>query len=898
MLCFLLACIHTCGLAAPLITVNDAAQHFNISHQMDLLGNPSNLSLETLYQQGQFNQFLPANKARLIEYVNQSNYLAIRFGIHNTSNHTQTWWIHNNNSDIKELQAFSQNINGEFLALPAAAIEDSSTIKSIKEIRIPAHAQQVFFLTLALKNGITPSLELDTPKKFIQEYVDQHNQFTIIATALVLIGLINLLLVFYRSNVIFFYHSCLIFSILATIIVAFLPITWFEHVNEWQNKAVVVLTLISTNSSIFCLKQYIKNQRNAEQQRILHPLYHLLKNALYLNVLLHCVIFIFANQYNILTFLPILMIAVLLPAAFLYSYFIYKDRTALAITVTSISASILCFMPLILNDTSNASITVFSRPLTWGLFVCHSFIITILFYLNDNKYLMESLKRQQITSKKIIERSAQIDLLKKISGEIQTPLSDISGASDLLLNGLALSEEQETHCTIIRNSAIQLVHKIADIDYDIKLEEDTSPIRTSPFELIPRLERWVKKISSDAQQKNNEIIIDINNDVPYTVKGDEYRLRQILMHLLNSAILRTEQGQIILKVWKSEVDKKIVFNLEDTGIAPSVELTFPYTKKPNSPHTQSPEEKANFLLQTLSSSLETTISTQSNIMEFRLALPAINNIDAKNNNNDCLKNKRLLIVDDNKISLDVLKRQLTHWGIKCTSADDSQKAISFYRNNNNLNIPFEAIILDYDMPQVNGLELAQKITQEATEHKPIIIMLVGTNQSPSERLIRSVGVDFIVDKPVSQTLLHTLLCNTFQKNNPLHKTQQDYQKIRVLVVDDDDTIRFVISKMLDSFGMTHTLVNSGRKACDLCIRESFDIILMDCQMPDMDGFETAIAIHKHQQDQHQPLTPVIALTAYTLNEYKQKSQTAGMSSYLEKPIDKNELLAALQKHQS
>jgi len=893
---FFLFFSHT-ALSAPIITIDDRFNQLSINEHSDVLVNPHNESLEALNAKGHFNTFILSNKKRIHEASSHSESLVFRLGLKNESHKTQNLWLNIKNKNIQSFDAYRHTKAG-FIPLPNASNNSLNASSLIKELALaPSEIPSIIYITVKLKEQKSPELELVNPHLYVIRDLSQQTAFIITASVLLALGFLNLFLAIYRSNLVFLYNSCLILaSICIHTAATNLPLLWFSNFNEWQVHSMAALFFVSTSSTLLCIMQYVQNQKNAAQQRIYHPIYRWLMISLYLNTFINISMIFFIEEFFAIILVPIALIAIILPVTFLYSFFKHNDRIALAFLI-SCSATIVGILYFIATDTPTAfSLDMFSLPCVLYLFTANSFVVSALLFINDEKHLISSIHHQHTESTAQIARESQSALLKKISGEIQSPLSDISGASDLLLNSSPLNFEQEKHCSIIHNSILLLVNKIVDIDYDIKLLEDTSPIRTSPFELIPRLERWIKKMTPDAQQRNIELIMDINNDVPYTVKGDEYRLRQIITHLMTSAILRTAQGQISFSVWKSESDNKIVFSIHDTGQAPDIDASYNSSVSGNNSE-QSREALAIELLKSLNSHLEITAQPNNNTLEFRLSLPSLEKFSNTPTLIDNLKNKRLLIVDDNKTSLEILKRQTARWGMKSTEADDAQKAISFYRNSLNLNTPFDALIIDYDMPKMTGLELAHKINQEAGEHKPHIIMLTGTNQSPSERLARAAGIDLIIDKPVSQELLRTMLSNIFNEKAQLINHAIPAKKINVLVVDDDDTMRFVISKMLDSFAMEHTLVSSGEKAYEACLKQNFDIILMDCQMPGMDGFETAIAIHNFQKNHGKALTPVIALTAYTLSEYKQKSKEAGMTSYLEKPIAKNELLAALQKHQ-
>jgi CheY-like chemotaxis protein len=608
----------------------------------------------------------------------------------------------------------------------------------------------------------------------------------------------------------------------------------------------------------------------------------------------------FIDQLPFLTLIPLAITIPLVITALHQCHIHNADKIALYLNINMLVCSVIITYT-VFSKTNIFSMDLFIQPPILYMIVVETIISTLLLIAKTFNDAIANEKQHVQTNIDHIQYQAQTDIISRLSNEFRTPISGILGMAELLKSS-SLTAEQHGKVDSIKNAANTLLNTVSDMHYHAQLKQNTATVRQSPFELRLLLETCVLNFQSQAENRSIELILNIQPDVPSIVVGDELRLRQILIQLLDNAIKNTRQGEIIIKVSTLASDANYLeFSIRDTGSGIN-EQHLRQLDTPRSTDTLASGHglpSAQELLTQLKSSLLINSSEgEGSELFFALSLPSSDSTHANSKTpGTLLKYKRLLIVDDNLTYCKVLKQQTTSWGMNVTEAHSGNEAIAMYRAKRNLGETFDAIIIDYDMPVVSGIEVAEKISMEAIE-PPVMIMLSGLIQSPPEHIAKQAGIDAILNKPASENLLKLTLANQFHiRQRTTAALQLSALKTqRVLLAEDNDVMRSVISKMMDTLPVEYMMVSDGKLAVEAAKKERFDIILMDCEMPFMNGFDATLAIHQWQREKHQPLTPVIALTAYTLGEHKTRSIAAGMVDYLEKPINMIELEAVLQRY--
>ena len=262
-------------------------------------------------------------------------------------------------------------------------------------------------------------------------------------------------------------------------------------------------------------------------------------------------------------------------------------------------------------------------------------------------------------------------------------------------------------------------------------------------------------------------------------------------------------------------------------------------------------------------------------------------------------NKRLLVVDDNRTVSKVLAEQATQWGMRVSSAESGTEALAVARNAANLGQAFDVIIMDYQMPGMSGLQLGARLKQDALiTNDVILIMLTGLRQNNIQTLARNAGIHRVISKPVTSKQLRQAISQELKRLQGVSRPElnnEDSQlgRIKVLIAEDNQLSQKVIRGMMQKLGIDHTLVNNGREAVQAVMREHFDIVLMDCDMPFVDGYAATQEIRQWERQESREALPILALTAHILEEQKQKALNSGMNEHLSKPIELGDLQNAL-----
>jgi two-component system, sensor histidine kinase RetS len=885
--------------AAPVIAVNEQTSRFNLARHVDILENSAHtINIDQILTTRLIHEFAPADLASNDSLASISPIFWLRFSLNNTSDKTQVFWLSANNTAIESLVLYQLPVNNplQYTIARDAPIQNNDYAPVLKEIVIPAHSSMSYLVDIhaITKNSI--SMELIKPENFLPEHIQRSRLFSFFLGLLTMMSAISLFVAILRKSMLFMHFSGLLLAYIGIVMVnSGIPKPLFSHFAEWQNAALVSFFYLLTSLLLITTREYVKSCGTYNKHLAYIGYAQLFNTAA-------CVVIVFWDSIYTPILLAPLMLSLPVILSALYScYKNNNDHWALWIAILILSCAGISNAYLLIN-TNVFSLAIINDPFIIFVIIIETAVTLAILIARENQLIQDEFNKQQISSSQLLKHRAQNDLMQEVSRDMQTPLSGILGMADLLKSS-SLTAEQYGKVDTIKNSGQALLNKISDIYFRIQLEKNVAGIRKSPFELILLMENCMAGFQLPAEINNTELILQIQPDVPAIVKGDEYRLRQIIIQLLENAVKNTKQGEVLVRLSRNANNADLIeFSIEDTGRGISedkISLLKKSLKNAVADHNKPGIDTVKELLSHLKSALFIqSIEGEGSIFSFSLNLPAVQTSTEKDPLMDgILNNKRLLIVDDNHTSSKVIKQQASQWGMKVAEAHTGNEAVAMFRAKQNLGETFDAVIVDYDMPQVSGIEVAEKISLDA-DSRPIIIMLAGLSQSPPAAIAKQAGIDVVLNKPASQKLLQLTLCNLFQINKKhdgnvhLHNTL----KLRLLVADDNDVIRSVISKMMDSLNVEYKMVSDGKLAFDAVKKERFDVILMDCEMPFMNGFEATEHIHQWQREKHQQLTPVIALTAYTLGEHKTRSIAAGMADYLEKPINMNELEAVLQRY--
>jgi two-component system sensor histidine kinase/response regulator len=539
------------------------------------------------------------------------------------------------------------------------------------------------------------------------------------------------------------------------------------------------------------------------------------------------------------------------------------------------------------------------------LFIILAFLIYYVIHARKIKQKMEKLA---IDAE--IANQAKSSFLAKMSHEIRTPMNAIIGLSQLALNA-NLSPKQRENISMVHASSQSLLTLLNDILDFSKIEAKKLELEQADFILNTSIQRLLNVCSFSADEKQLKLNVTIDNDVPVAFIGDALRLEQILINLVNNAIKFTQQGDITINISLLKQTNSIntlKFSVVDQGIGigeDQLQRLFSEFSQADTSVTRryGGSGLGLTICKELVELMGGTITVKSELgagscFSFTMDILTSNTVNDQLIQYDLsrLTHLKILIVDDSKSSRTLLSETLIDIGLESAQARSGIEGLEQIKTAIDNNCPFDFVFMDWRMPGLDGLESIRIINQVVSKQLPKFVLVSSFDKSDAIKLSRHLPVADVLEKPVKQSQLINSLLNIASTqqgttSTPTAITYENFKHVHLLLAEDNIINQKVILGFLAETGIQIDIANNGVEAVNKARNATYDIIMMDIQMPEMDGLSATLVIRNELKID----TPIVAMTAHSMQEDIEQSLAAGMNLHLTKPINANLLIATIKK---
>jgi signal transduction histidine kinase/CheY-like chemotaxis protein len=538
---------------------------------------------------------------------------------------------------------------------------------------------------------------------------------------------------------------------------------------------------------------------------------------------------------------------------------------------------------------------------------------------DSNRHLADATRfAQDMATQAEMANAAKGDFLAMMSHEIRTPLNGILGFSQLLLEEENLNADQRDFVETIHSSGNALLTVINDILDFSKIEAGKMDMEVIDFDLVTVVESVGDFLKQKAAEKGLELHCFVDHHVPTRLRGDPSRLRQILLNLASNAVKFTEQGEVVVEAKLAFETKEMVtvrFEVRDTGIGiPEDRLSAIFEKFTQVDGSTTRRYGGTGLGLAISKRLvemmggeigvESELGKGSDfyfVVDLALQKGGVSRTPVAEIVN--LEGLRALIVDDNARSRRLLEEVLTHWHMRPRAVDGGLAALAELERARAEGDPYVLALIDSRMPKMDGFTLAERVKGNPDLADTVLMMLTSGGRSGDGARCRDLGIAAYLVKPVKhadlwQAVMVTVGAKKLEAGAPelvtQHSLRENRRSLRILVAEDSPVNLNLVVRVLEKRGHTVETATNGREALEALRRNGFDLVLMDVEMPDVDGIEATVVIRAKEKETHKHLQ-VIAMTAHAMKGDRERCLEAGMDGYVSKPIRVQELIETIDK---